>query len=61
LKPLFFTQQLQTSQTPPAQLVQQRHLQKLMTKMLQELSPMTAFHLKLYYFLTEKNTSLGQP
>ena len=28
--------------------------------MLQELSPMTPFHLKLYYYLTEKNTGVGQ-
>jgi hypothetical protein len=35
-------------------------MQKLLTKMLQELSPMTPFHLKLYYLLTEKNTGAGQ-
>mmetsp|Transcript_26405 Transcript_26405/g.35279 ORF Transcript_26405/g.35279 Transcript_26405/m.35279 type:complete len:82 (+) Transcript_26405:1922-2167(+) len=28
--------------------------------MLQELSPMTPFHIKLYYLLTEKNTGIGQ-
>jgi hypothetical protein len=28
--------------------------------MLKELSPMTPFHLKLYYLLTEKNTGAGQ-
>ena len=28
--------------------------------MLQELSPMTPFHIKLYYLLTEKNTGVGQ-
>jgi len=34
-------------------------MQKLLTQMLQELSPMTPFHLKLYYLLTDKNTGTG--
>jgi hypothetical protein len=57
LKPIFFSQPL--TQMPANQQQVQKHLQKLLTKMLQELSPMTPFHLKLYYYLTEKNTGIG--
>jgi hypothetical protein len=38
----------------------QKRVQKLLTQLLQELSPMTPFHLKLYYLLADKNTQVGQ-
>ena len=31
-----------------------------MTHLLQELSPMSSFHLKLYFMMADKNTNAGQ-